>query len=55
MIEVPKFKASLIQTGSSRAFLVPAKIREDYGIEEGVEYWVELRLVRAEGGDADAS
>lgn len=51
MIEIPKFKASLIPVGNSKAFLIPAKVREDHGVEDNAEYWVEIKLTPATGGD----
>lgn len=50
MISIPKFKSSLTPVGNSKAFIVPAKVREDHGVEENTEYWVEIRLHKIEGG-----
>lgn len=50
MVKIPEFKGALISVGNSKAFLIPAKVREDHGIEEDAEYWIELRLRKVEGG-----
>lgn len=46
MIKIPEFKGRFITVGNSKAILVPAKMREDYGVEDDVEYWVEIKLRR---------
>lgn len=43
-MELPIFKAKIVQTGNSRSVVIPAKIREDFKIEDDSEYWVTMRL-----------
>lgn len=44
-IELPPFKTKLKSIGQySKGILVPAKYREDYGVDDDTEYWVEITL-----------
>lgn len=50
-MKLSEFKASLVPVGNSKAIIIPAKIREDYGVEDGTEYWVEIKLRKVESAE----
>lgn len=51
LAKLPEFKTTLTTVGNSKAIIIPAKVREDYGVHDDVEYWVDIRFRKAEGGE----